>query len=220
MKTIIIFLYAVIGLFSLQAHAATFNFQAIADNQVSLLPDSYSGVGEKGYSAFVAMDDGITVTATGSATNDDDQMQFAYLDKGNAGLGVCKDLTGSAQCSPSSDDNVTAGETLKLSFDSAVTIDSLEMVNGGHGSSFNGVFDLLIDSTTLLDNLTLAALFSTPGWTGHTFEFISQATDSSNSQQFYISTMDVSPVPLPAAAWLFLSGLAGLLGFRMQKKSA
>lgn len=54
---------------------------------------------------------------------------YAYMDKGNAGLGVCKALDSSDQCTPSSDDNVTGTtgdnsyyEYLLFEFNEAVTI--------------------------------------------------------------------------------------------------
>ncbi len=38
-----------------------------------------------------------------------------------------------------------------------------------------------------------------------------------NNQQFYLSGMEVQAVPIPAAVWLFGSGLMGLLGLQRRK---
>ncbi|RMF88625.1 MAG: hypothetical protein D6741_18910, partial [Planctomycetota bacterium] len=63
--------------------------------------------------------DGLRIVAEGLDFFDSPSFS-AYLDgpynKKPAGLGVCQSLTAGNQCNPSSDDNVTSGEVLKLSF--------------------------------------------------------------------------------------------------------
>jgi len=195
------------------ATAAVFDFAAIANGDITV-----SGItGEQGAASFVLTVDGITLTA--SALNGD----YAYLDSfynGNpGGLGVCGTLTGSAQCDPSSDDNVTFGETLFLSFDQPVTIDTTVMRNGTHGTSFTGNFELSIDGGAAV-SYGLTNIFDT-NLTGTTFAFYNPnaggSSGVSNDQQFYLQSLTVNPVPVPAAVWLFGSGLLGLAAAARRK---
>ncbi len=126
-----------------------------------------------------------------------------------------------AQCSPSSDDNVTYEETLKLVFDQKVTIDTTTFVNGNHGTDFarDSDFTLSIDNGAAV-SYSLINIFEMD-LTGTTFEFYNPNSGGgstvSNNQQFYINTLDVTAVPVPAAAWLFGSGLIGLVGIARRR---
>ena len=196
------------------AEAATFDFAAIADGDNSY---GLSG-GEQGASSLTFNKDGLSVTATGfNGINNDPY--FAYLDAGTAGLGVCQNITDKAQCTPSSDDNVTFEETLKLVFDQKVTIDTTTFVNGDHRTDFEGDFTLSIDSGAAV-TYSLINIFEMD-LTGTTFEFYNPNSGGgstvSNNQQFYINTLDVTAVPVPAAAWLFGSGLIGLVGIARRR---
>ena len=83
----------------------------------------------------------ITGTDSGSSA-------FAYLDSGNAGLGVCKTLDGSPAgntahpgstanlCEPSSNDNVKSGETLHFVFNQAFVINGI-WFNNNHDTDFS-----------------------------------------------------------------------------------
>ncbi|HFD10918.1 MAG TPA: hypothetical protein ENJ32_00380 [Crenotrichaceae bacterium] len=193
---------------SVNAAAVSFDFAAIADG------DSSYGVpgGEKGAASFTFTKNGISVTATGFKTGDPSTPYFAYLDSGTAGLGVCKSLTGSQQCTPAGDDNVTFEESLKLVFDKEVTITETTFLNGGHVSNFaSNVFDLSIDGGAAT-TIALANIVSTQ-FTGTEFIFSNPNNGQSNAKQFYISNLDVAPVPVPAAVWLFGTGLLGLVRF-------
>ena len=231
----IICLLAFLGFASTSVHAstATFNFGLYADKNAdgSTFTDGFgnsiNGLGEAGYSLYGVTNNGITVTASGSSTNDSpntvggspDLQQFAYLDSGNAGLGVCEDLTGSKQCVVSSDDNVTKSEILKLVFDQTVSLDSLLLLNGDHRADFdNNQYQIRIDGS-LFDPLSLALVdLSGFNFVGKTFEFISLAsTKPSSKEEFYINSMTVSTVPVPAAAWLFGSALLGFFGFKRRR---
>ena len=203
------------------AGAATFDFDNIADNNSPAASlDSFTGsigagpfFGERGALSmnFSSGSIGLTATAnevTGAVIN-------PYLDSGNAGLGACKVLTGNAQCSPSSDDNVTTGEILTLTFDQVVTITETTFVNGSHGTSFLGTFDLQIDGGAV-NTYNLTHLFAMD-LTGTEFAFSNVNVNTGNKYQFYINTMEVQAVPVPAAAWLFGSGLLGLVGVARRK---
>lgn len=90
------------------------------------------------------------------AAADDDAQQFAYLDWGNAGLGVCKDLNnnnnadktrpgnGGNLCNPSSDDNTTVTEYLSFTFDKDVIIQNL-WFNNNHDGGFGAGDQVSID---------------------------------------------------------------------------
>ncbi len=216
MKKQLIGLAALVLIGISSAHAAIFNFAAVADGD-----DSYgigAPAGESGAASFTFLKDGISVTTSGFdyLTN---TAYFAYLDEDNAGLGVCKELNSDNECKISSDDNVTLNESLKLVFDRKVTINTTSFRNGNHGTDFTGSFDLTIDSVSTSTNL-LTHIFST-SLTGREFVFSNLNTGAgdtnSNNEQFYISAMNVSAVPIPAAVWLFGSALLGLAGFSRRK---
>lgn len=227
----IIYLFALLGFASTSVQAATYNFGDYADgvnNDGSTFTNSLtnSGLGEYGYDLYSVTNDGVTVTASGSYvdSNDITQDASAYMDgkwRNLAGLGVCKVLNSDNQCNPSSDDNITANETLKLVFDTTVSLDSMRFVNGEHYTDFTGDFELLIDNS-LLYTLSLAEFPLLSNLVGQTFEFISLADplNKTNETEFYINSMTVSTVPVPAAAWLFGSALLGFFGFSRRKANA
>ncbi len=206
---------ALLLLGSLSANATSFDFAAIADG------DGSYGVaaGESGASSFVFTKDGLSVTATGFNATDSNMSYFAYLDSGNAGLGVCQALSGT-QCAIASDDNVTYNESLKLVFSQEVDIVSTLFRNGSHGTSFNGMFGLSVDGVESTE--TLVANY-TNVLTGTEFIFTNPNSLEGNRKQFYISALDVvtsspAPVPVPAAVWLFGTGFVGLVGMAKRRK--
>ena len=197
------------------AQAASFDFAAIADGD-----NSYGLTGgEQGASSLTFSKDGLSVTATGFNETTKDSY-FAYLDADNAGLGVCQKISDASQCTPSSDDNVTFEETLQLVFNQKVTIDTTTFVNGDHNTDFSGDFTLSIDGSAAT-TYSLTNIF-TMDLTGTTFKFYNPnaggGSEVSNNQQFYINTLDVTVVPVPAAAWLFGSGLFGLIGIARRRQ--
>jgi len=205
------------------ASAATFDFIGEA-NQTFIL-----GVqGEQGYtgSSYVRSVDGITLTAQGQSSLNHGQTWDAasvYLDKrwngGNAGLGVCKVLSGSTnQCNPSSDDNVTVGERLTLDFGQKVAISQIVMSNGLHLSEFDGEFKVTIDGVDM-GAYALTSLFTTV-LTGQVFELWNDNDAVHATKEFYIGSMTVSAVPIPATIWLLGSVLLGLTAIRRNAKVA
>ena len=200
---------------SLSAHAVIVDFAAIADG------DNSFGVagGERGAPSFTFTKNGISVTASGFQTSSPTTPYNAYLDAGNAGLGVCQTLNGGNQCNPSSDDNVTYDESLKLVFNQEVTINQTTFLNGKHQTNFNGDFTLSIDGGPVT-TIALTNIFNTP-LLGTTFIFsnpnVGGGSGVSNTEQFYIRNLDVAPVPIPGAVWLFGTGLIGLARYRRNK---
>ncbi len=231
-KNITLWAAAALWLIPTTAFSATYNFADYA-NGVNSNGATFSnsllsnGLGEAGYASYSVTHDGIKVTATGSANNDNqgDTAQFAYLDSywdnREAGLGVCKDLSDTNQCAPSSDDNVTIGETLTLLFDQTVSIDSLTLANGDHYATFadGAKFSLTIDGSYHGD-IQLAADLNFVGLIGTKFDLFNLTNSESPDTEFYINTMTVSAVPLPAAAWLFGSALFGLIGLNRRLKKS
>lgn len=174
-----------------------------------------ANVTEAGYSVLNLSVGGANVAITGSATNDDDPNQFAYLDADAGGLGVCKDLTASLQCTPSNDDNLTVEETLSFVFDRDVTINNFWFNNNHDGGLATG------DKVTIDGNQYDVALGVVGGANG-IGSFTVAAGDTLNveyyNQQLYISGMEVTSVPEPATLGLMGLGLLGL-ALRSRRKA-
>ncbi|MCP4431313.1 MAG: PEP-CTERM sorting domain-containing protein [Gammaproteobacteria bacterium] len=232
-------LWAVSVLLGSSANAAVFDFQDLTDTSNGEISGTWAdgsafalaNSGERAFQEFDWIKDGITLTAsatyTGSNTYGDSYstaysagetlQAWAYLDQGNAGLGVCSkgldsDRKGPNQCNPGSDDNVTVDEILNILFDQTVTIDFSQSVfrDGGHGdytppdpyiqvSVNGGDFDLLDVSSMM---------------TGYSFDFLTNSDD----EQFYIDALSVSSVPEPSVIALFAAGLFGA-GFARRRQS-
>ena len=172
---------------------------------------------------------GIKVQAFASNTFGDERISRAYLDdvfnERPVGAGVCSaKILANKQCKIASDDNVTSGETLTLSFFDAATMNPLAVVldptffrDANHFGTFvmGDMIDITDASGLTTFQLPLNGEFTTQ-LTGDTFDFTYYNTE------FYIGSVTVTPVPLPAALPLFLSALAGLalLGRRQRKKAA
>lgn len=155
--------------------------------------------------------DGITSFATASydgkvATVIQDATSN-WTSTSGAGLGVYH-LSG-----VNSDDNITLGEKLTLSFDQMVDLSSIGLRADGHnftnwatGATFllNGV------STLLPDNIGSIAL----NLTGMSFDF---AYGGAKPSQFYLASATVAPVPEPGTYALMLGGL-GVAAFVARRR--
>ena len=202
---------------------------------------------EQGYVEYVApTSNGIAlsafgttrVTSTGTVVSDP-VAAFAYMDGYSSGkpggLGVCKVLTAGDQCSPSNDDNLSVGEILRLEFSTLVRIDAMTLRDGDHnplGSSgpegfkvssvsdaalvavnawaTNGVADLSGLGANRVGTTFWIQTRILPDLVGSELEF----------DKIYLETLTVTAVPVPAAAWLFGSGLMGLAGVARKRRTA
>ena len=77
------------------------------------------------------------------------------------------------------------------------------------------------DPNTSLQQYTLESIdisqFADGG--SHVLEFYSETFEASPTN-FFVDDVSISAVPVPAAAWLFGSGLLGLAGISRRKKAA
>lgn len=148
------------------------------------------------------------VTGTASAYFDD-------LSSGKpAGLGVCQVLTDpGAQCNPSSDDNITSGESVTLMFDKTLTTFQVtSFYDANHNSLAGSDKTLLINGSSVSFADALATDYS--GVASITFAY-----GGTNADQFYVGGA-IAAIPLPAAGFLMLGGLGGLMVVRRRRKAA
>jgi hypothetical protein len=188
------------------AFAATFDFATLATGN------------EKSVEGLSETNGGVTLTFDGIGG-------LAYYDSVSsgrpAGLGVCGAVNAASQCITASDDNVTAGESVTLVFDQLVNISGLVFRSEGHflvDQSLNA--KQLVSSETLLINgveFTFGAA-QTATFTG--LRSINFAFGGSSADEFYLSALTATPVPVPAALPLLLAGLGGLGVMARRKRKA
>lgn len=211
------------------ASAATLDFLAAATNN------------ERGFQdGSVVTLDGLNVTLSAGlqsnygadpAVTDD---AYAYYDHGNAGLGVCKNVTnftsgGTANrcASGAGDDNVTVTEYVTLAFDAAQKLSSFAFRNANHHVINSTTQTLLVGiNDGPLAQYTFAALSSVFP-TFFDVDSITLAYDDgeSSANQFYLSSVtaevdpEINEVPLPAGLPLMLAGL-GAFGVASRRRKA
>jgi hypothetical protein len=161
---------------------------------------------------------GLSLTATASDTNVTGVKAWDDLTPNFGGMGVGTGNTGGDQ-----DDNINGTNILKLTFSSPITLTGVatlfDSAHGpfGNGSPTNGTTGFfLLDGVKTSFSSANDNLLSITG-TVFTFE-----EDTSSDPTFYVSALDYSATPLPAAFPLFATGLGaiGLLGWRRKRKAA
>ena len=197
--------FALFALFATTANAsAIFNYQQMADNSSDA--NYFGETILEGTSITIS---GITVTSTGDYLGSGDG--WAYLDRGNAGLGVCH--TNGGNCAGSSDDNLTDDEVLKLAFSSIISLDSLTLKKGNHGAFGDEGLDGADIFQLSLDGISYTAFdYSDGAFLGLMSDefYFKTVTPANDDDAIYISSLTVSTVPAPASLLLMGIGLAAL----------
>ena len=158
----------------------------------------------------------------------------AYGDFNTAGLGVCRDPIepsenfSTNECNPSSDDNLQEGEILSLSFSETLFLEGMGSRGEGHpNDSFDATdmfaYSLDLGETWLTAAITLFDPSSDSGFTMFENPILLEAGETIlftfENEQYYVSGLSVSQVPLPAAGWLLLGGLGGIAALKRRRKS-
>lgn len=192
---------AALAFSSAAAHAAVIDF--VADAAVN--PGGFAQGTTKTFG-------NISVTITANPNN-------PFLDdlfnSKPGGLGACVTIkTNSDFCDPKiagNSDNIGAGESVTLDFGQKVDISNLSFNAVNHASLNNSPQTLLVNGVQwTFKNLLTAVL------TG--ISVLTLAYGGSNAAEFYVSSL--TAVPLPAAAPLLLSGIAGLAFAARRKRKA
>ena len=148
---------------------------------------------------------------------------YAYMDgnwKQDAGLGVCQTDTNSC----GSDDNQVEGEFIHMVFDAVVEILTLDITGNHEAVAEDTEFWYSLDGGNnwsmedIGGQIIGAALDLNVSWITDTLDYTIKA--GPNGGEMYLSAMTVSPVPVPAAVWLFGTALLGLVGFNKRRKTA
>ncbi len=211
-------LAAVIGISgTFAAQAATFDFETLAQGNEGTWD---AKVGAPGLTV-----DGVTVKATADVAGGAEA--WAYLDSGTAGLGVCSVGILNGACDPSNDDNVGVSgdggpiEHLFLEFSEKMSLFSLVLRDANH-LLFNGGDEILITNlTTGFSDFFAVGGSDLLDWGfGTDWQFEVATGDGHPSKEFYISSVTVSPVPLPAGGLMLLAALGGLTAARRRRKAA
>lgn len=188
----------VLTFLSASASAVIIDFAADANNN------------EKGHTTLIYPSANMSITGWHNPSTP--TQAFAYMDHGNAGLGVCKKLLvaegsqladSSNKCDPGSDDNVTTNEWLEFVFSVDTWIQNI-WVNNSHDGGFVGLQYVDVNGTPTA--ATTSSLISTPLYVAANTVFKMEYNDVT----FYVNKIQTQAVPEAGSLMLMLLGLAGL----------
>ncbi len=210
------------------ANAASFNFNATnlgvpGGAYYNTLATSVDGIGLEIMGLTISNDGAGNISSTTAITGSGLGIYVSSTTSGNLGLrsstGEGNNIDGGSPTDTSDPD-----EGLLFTFDQAVRLD---YINFDSFTSSGDDFNLTVDGVSVLvdfnANDVSPLVTNVPSqFDEYNFnnivgtEFLFWA--DGNSDSFRIDTLNVSTVPVPAAAWLFGSALLGMFGFTRRKK--
>jgi hypothetical protein len=156
--------------------------------------------------------DGLRLKA--KAFSKSQESTHVYLDNlltgSSAGMGVCVELDVNYQCVSNSSVERQDRERLRWKFNeniSSITLEFDNDINGFNSRKFQYKYNSDPWVTATADASSLVTL----NFDGSSDKIQFRTKGKNIKNQFYILNANVTAVPLPAAVWLFTSGLLGLL---------
>ena len=211
MKKLILPFAALFLGFSTASNAVSTTYDFAAEGNVheagyTLFDTDMHGNNSLGHNATNGLPGGLKITASDGGSG----VYYPYMDghwKADAGLGVCTTVTNSC----GSDDNQMPGEYIHMVFSYVVDVLSLDIIGDHVPVVDNAIFHYSLDQGLNWAQINFGtgnSLIETLMITGvdKTFDYHIQ------DGQMYLSAMTVSPVPVPAAFWLFGTALIGFVG--------
>lgn len=220
-----------LALFATSAHAATYDFIDAIDGVGGPINESIWTEFDTGdFSYFGGPSISLTGTAGGSTA-------FAYADAGGAGFGVCRNATSSSVinkaapgagnvCAPGSDDSIQSAydELLKITANSNGTLISSITVNANHDGNLAAGDKVIISGVEITlssSDIVGGAYTHIVGTVFAMGDFLTvESAGGANGPHLYLSAMEVSSVPVPAALSLLLAGLGGFGVMAQRKRKA
>jgi hypothetical protein len=115
---------------------------------------------------------------------------------------------------------MTSRERLNFTFDREVTLDIYDIAFNLVDENDNTGFALYVDGSSVY-NFAFSGMrteyYTNNEWTGTTFGIFSNSYRGFTIEELAV-TGEVSAVPVPAAVWLFGSGLIGLMAVARRKR--
>ena len=213
---------ALLGAAALPASAAQFDFYKLGNGGGDFLATNgqactggdwcSSNVGGNVFNGNLSFSDGgITAVATGTynsaAAAVVQDHENGWTATSGAGLGVYHKLD-------NSDDNITTGEKLTITFDQVVKLSSIDLRSDGHNfTAWAASSTFLFNSASTLLPLGVGSIALNQTGQVFTFEF-----GGAKADQFYLSAMTATAVPEPETYALMLAGL-GAIGLAVGRRT-